>query len=224
MYNQLQVGLGTATVPLGADVLNKTLAVFVCPTDAGGEQGPSPITDASGTPRNVGFHDGSGSYYKKSNYVAVNGTGLNSAGAPAGPMPLVGNPSLPSIRGCFGQATATAIHHILDGTTNTIMIGERDMTKNCGAIWIRAANAAWTGGFDNESIVGVAGGDPIYKINATDWRKLITPSSADFGSMHAGGCQFVLADGSVRFISENIDLGILEKLAAHQDGGIVSDF
>ena len=36
-----------------------------------------------------------------------------------------------------------------------------------------------------------------------------------FGSYHIGGAQYTLADGSVRFISENIDLGVY-RLWAHE--------
>lgn len=43
-------------------------------------------------------------------------------------------------------------------------------------------------------------------------------------SWHIGGCQAVLADGSVRFLSENIDWRILKWLAASQDGNVVGEF
>ena len=38
------------------------------------------------------------------------------------------------------------------------------------------------------------------------------------GSLHPGGVNVLLADGSVQFLSENTDLVILEKLAAMADG------
>ena len=43
-------------------------------------------------------------------------------------------------------------------------------------------------------------------------------------SWHIGGCQAVLADGSVRFLSENIDWKILKWLAASQDGNVIGEF
>ena len=43
-------------------------------------------------------------------------------------------------------------------------------------------------------------------------------------SWHTGGCQAVLADGSVRFLSENIDWFLLKNLAASQDGNVLGDF
>jgi len=39
-----------------------------------------------------------------------------------------------------------------------------------------------------------------------------------FGGPHAGGCQFVLGDGSVRFISYSIEGDIHFRLANRKDG------
>lgn len=39
-----------------------------------------------------------------------------------------------------------------------------------------------------------------------------------FGSRHTGGAQFGMADGSVRFISENVDLRVYSALGT-RDGG-----
>ncbi|QDV21400.1 Type II secretion system protein G precursor [Gimesia panareensis] len=45
-----------------------------------------------------------------------------------------------------------------------------------------------------------------------------------FSSYHMGGAHFGLGDGSVRFISENIDEGIYQALANRHDGQLISDF
>ena len=45
-----------------------------------------------------------------------------------------------------------------------------------------------------------------------------------FGSYHVGGAQFAMADGSVRFISENVDLRLYQSLATRGNGEIVGDF
>ncbi|MEM7475466.1 MAG: DUF1559 domain-containing protein [Planctomycetota bacterium] len=44
-----------------------------------------------------------------------------------------------------------------------------------------------------------------------------------FRSDHPGGVQFVFGDGSVHFISENLDAETLDKLASRHDGGVVGD-
>ena len=43
-------------------------------------------------------------------------------------------------------------------------------------------------------------------------------SDLSFGSQHPGGAQFLLADGSVRLISENIDVEMYRRLGARKDG------
>ncbi len=48
--------------------------------------------------------------------------------------------------------------------------------------------------------------------------------TSNFRSQHVGGAQFTLGDGSVRFISENIDAGIYNALGGRQDGVVVGDF
>jgi prepilin-type N-terminal cleavage/methylation domain-containing protein len=44
-----------------------------------------------------------------------------------------------------------------------------------------------------------------------------------FSSSHAGGAVFGLGDGSVQFISDEIDPSVLEKLGNRSDGGLVDD-
>jgi prepilin-type processing-associated H-X9-DG protein len=43
-------------------------------------------------------------------------------------------------------------------------------------------------------------------------------------SFHTGGAHVVLADGSVRFLSENLDWLVLKRLVGSQDGFVVGEF
>lgn len=45
-----------------------------------------------------------------------------------------------------------------------------------------------------------------------------------FGSWHVGGAQFAMADGSVRFISENTDQTLLRGLGSIQGREVIGDF
>ncbi len=43
-------------------------------------------------------------------------------------------------------------------------------------------------------------------------------------SWHTGGCQAAMGDGSVRFLSENMDVLILKRIAGSQDGFVTAEF
>lgn len=45
-----------------------------------------------------------------------------------------------------------------------------------------------------------------------------------FKSRHVGGAQFLLGDGSIRFISENVDYMTYQKLGDRRDGQVVGEF
>jgi hypothetical protein len=49
-------------------------------------------------------------------------------------------------------------------------------------------------------------------------------ASAAFGSFHTGGCQFVLGDGSVHFLSETMDHSTYQQLAVRADGQPVGGY
>ena len=44
------------------------------------------------------------------------------------------------------------------------------------------------------------------------------------GGPYTGGCNIGLADGSVRFVSENIDPTVFERLSTIADGNPIGDF
>ena len=45
-----------------------------------------------------------------------------------------------------------------------------------------------------------------------------------FGSQHVGGAQFALCDGSARFISENVDSGILRAISTRTGGEVFGEY
>ena len=59
---------------------------------------------------------------------------------------------------------------------------------------------------------------PINAIGLDDINNDREFNVVSFGSEHVGGCHFVYADNSIRFLSENIELKIYQAMST-RDGG-----
>jgi prepilin-type N-terminal cleavage/methylation domain-containing protein len=99
---------------------------------------------------------------------------------------------------------------VIDGTSNTFIIGESsfgpvDEDENMRP-WILGAVGDWIYNVRNIA----------YPINAAHRRGPLQPDRSDVscGSDHTGGCHFVFADNSVRFLNEGVELRILYYLAS----------
>jgi prepilin-type N-terminal cleavage/methylation domain-containing protein len=97
--------------------------------------------------------------------------------------------------GVFFGESATRIQDVVDGTSNTFALGERT------AFGANLQNdASWP------SWCGPGGGGAMNTVSSAVSDRLNHPTSTGaFSSQHPGGALFCLVDGSVRFISENID-------------------
>ncbi|MDZ4687942.1 MAG: DUF1559 domain-containing protein, partial [Planctomycetaceae bacterium] len=69
-------------------------------------------------------------------------------------------------------------------------------------------------------------GDSFIKLNADTDNNIATPrdNTTGFSSFHVGGGHFLLGDGAVKFVSENVDASIYRWLSTISDGNIVGDF
>jgi len=115
----------------------------------------------------------------------------------------------------FGENSDTKMTSVTDGTSNTFMFGE--MTYE-----------VWNGRCSSWGYRGwvMTGADPIDGINNLTLANLIPPvrgrlgSWGRVGSLHTGGCQFALGDGSVRFVRETVSTPILVQSAQMSDGSV----
>ncbi len=206
LHDQLQVGrvplwsnLGT---PAGLAALQTPLSTFVCPSDTG------PALNDFGAKINAVYanyekqvtSDGTTRYsIAKSSYVGVGCSGNSTT-------PVNGELTYGPASGVLYSNSNIGFRDITDGTSNTAMLGERCYRVN--NLVVGAANAL---GFSSElsgystrnrSLLGALG-IPYWGINQT----LINADHQNraFHSLHPGGAQFALCDGSVRFVSETID-------------------
>lgn len=123
----------------------------------------------------------------------------------------------------FEDGSKCQAKDIIDGMSNTAMMGET--RKAC---CLNGANAEWYGRGWVEVGVNFAHNPP----NRFE-RMPHNPPHASFdvlgdwtntGSFHEGGCHVLLADGAVRFLSENIHSSLRSNLDRIADGNVLGEF
>jgi prepilin-type processing-associated H-X9-DG protein len=95
---------------------------------------------------------------------------------------------------------------ILDGTSTTAIVGERDTLVCHSGTWVGIQNPTGTGSRGFSMLIGYA--QP--RLNAppdpvTGSTQFAQGCGEGFSSLHPGGAQFAFADGSVRFITTGIN-------------------
>ncbi|MEQ1826482.1 MAG: DUF1559 domain-containing protein [Pirellula sp.] len=120
---------------------------------------------------------------------------------------------------------------ILDGGSNTILIGEK-LVDDDELGWISGTRATLrnTGSFDQpartprrstlETNEEMPPSDPDVDVDSSAIELAELLRVGGFGSYHTGGANFVFADGSVRFLSLNIDQELYQNLGNRKDGQI----
>lgn len=154
---------------------------------------------------------------------------------PSGYAPRVALEQQTGLDGMFYGCSNTRLRDLTDGTSSTLMIGESftdpSYVRDGQAMDYWQFGAPSTGGWDCRP--GDLGGTEYSEGLGSAYGKInsrLDPSvpgviaELSFGSYHVGGANFTLADGSVRFISENIDLNTYRSLATIRGGEVVSEY
>lgn len=132
--------------------------------------------------------------------------------------------------GCMGLDSKHPMSDVIDGTSKTFLIGEREW-RDFAACWVGTRNTLNDGDQGLRQVMGAVN----VKINAG----VVPQSRHGFSSLHPGGAQFLYVDGHVRFISENIqfsmtnahtnntnlmpNMGMYQRLGRRNDGQTVTE-
>jgi prepilin-type N-terminal cleavage/methylation domain-containing protein len=207
LYNLGGIGRGELLENVITTVALQPVATYRCPSDAG---------PAIRAPSNF-------AEWATSNYNGSTGHRRDA---------LLLSPNLSARSGIFWQDSKIGIRDITDGTSNTIVVGEiayqRGTLRPQAGVWAGARRGC--GGNSAKDVFANGRGAINHSNN------VYNELSESFSSLHTGGAQFVLGDGSVQFISENIEYitngpnntsnidSIYERLLGRADGQVIGSF
>jgi len=211
--------------PRIAPAAGRVLPVLLCPS----ENGDPYLTD------DFGFRWAGGNYLLNGG----SGVGRNYCSGPND--------------GLFWRGSATKMRDITDGTSNTAFMAEGlfgNRVSRATALvnpqrQMKRVSMGAPCGVTAEQIEAAAaaswdGRRAAAWISATGYQTLVhgyfppnsrTPDAVFHGdvvsgprSMHTGGAQLSLCDGSVRFVSENVDRALFRNVFAKDDGRVIGEF
>jgi len=123
----------------------------------------------------------------------------------------------------FGRNSNVRIRDLTDGTSNTMLGGERTTQgADIGGIWIGSTGPS-AGYIIHAAPQFLRESDPNTYLMSTQINGT-TNRNYGFSSSHVGGAHFLLGDGRIRFLSENIDKTTYDRLATINDGNVLGEF
>jgi prepilin-type N-terminal cleavage/methylation domain-containing protein/prepilin-type processing-associated H-X9-DG protein len=147
----------------------------------------------------------------------------------------------PNNKGMFYIESKIRMEAIPDGTSNTLLYGERkhfdpefDRIYDSPTPFPIAGWSGWAWTSSENSVGDILGHAAVpinYMVPPTAPKRSENGSVANlyiydrvcaWGSFHTAGANFCYADGSVHFLSDSIDLGVLQALSTRNGGEVVA--
>lgn len=207
--------------------------------------GPIPAFSCPSDPNTPGRGGGGSSVSFQSNYAVCAGVGQTATVDRATGIITVTNRNVANTSvgtGLFYRNSTTGIRACVDGASNTLLVSEgiirTPMNSSWGELgghWGGAPHGAF--GFSAAEPPNTSVPDRVYTCKAAIMQGAPNQAPCESGntlglagrynfarSYHAGGVQAALGDGSVRFISDNIDRNTWMRLGMINDGLTIGDY
>jgi prepilin-type N-terminal cleavage/methylation domain-containing protein/prepilin-type processing-associated H-X9-DG protein len=207
------------THPRNDFVRQQFVPVYTCPSDPNANRLLNPATF------NDGF-DSTGVPYAMGSYRGMGGVNCDGFDQWAGYNSEIRTNMriCPGKRGVFhgdnnGALSGERLQGIGDGTSNTLMIGERvtTTTPQRGTFWAHSFNLYSVSGAYPDSATLLPDYDACGRVVSD-----IAQCKYGWGSLHAGGINFVLADGHVTVITTSINMQVFLALATTNGGETIT--
>ena len=218
LHEKLGVTRGTLEQRMTTDAANvypatrTVLKVFICPSDAGHNGGL--------THNNRSFNGGAG--YTAAGFTTAATTigGLSNYMGVAGHRDVVNaqpntgiffghcrpTPGNPCDQ---GQGNPVRLAEVLDGTSNTLMVGERETHRCRAGTWVGVRRDDGSGTRGVDMVIGHSRPKLNHPVppptTNVAWNEAKIGCGEGFSSQHPGGAQFAAVDGSVRWLSNTIN-------------------
>ena len=202
LYNTLDYNV-SSLAPANRTAASKVISSYRCPSYSGPDFSTDPLYVTT-----VGYDK-----FAIRNYVAL---GAKTVLGLSGSFPA---------EGVMYPQSKNGFRDITDGTSSTLLIAETREEK--ASVWIDGTSASVAARWMSTS-------SPTYSGNTTSinyqpyFQGGVFPNSIgqNWGpsSRHVGGAHHLLCDGSVRFISENIDVNTYDSLTSRNGGEIVGEY
>jgi prepilin-type N-terminal cleavage/methylation domain-containing protein len=202
----------SSTAPINQEVVKQQLPFYLCPSMSLPRFIPSCSADSGRAPGSYAVCIGSVDFDQYWSFFGQPMPNLNGA--------IVYTDSQPG---------RTGFRDLLDGSSSTLMVGETaynlpDYLYSSGTCvgQSRYSFTYWASPFPGSTACTTQ-----YAFNPVDIQGdgIFDPNwTRSFRSMHEGGVFFLIGDGHVKFISENIDANLLDALATRNGKEAVGEF
>lgn len=214
VYNQINYNV-SALDPVNRTMAATIIKAYKCPSFTGGDYSTDPLYTQIGT---YGTPITPTPQFAIRNYVAISATTFVNAG------------SAPD--GAIYADSNTGFRDIPDGSSNTFLIVES--REQNSSVWIDGTSTTASLVFNVSACFALpftcSGGISLNAKNFYLGSAAGFPASQSIDSIwgpssqHTGGAHHLMGDGSVRFISENINVNTYNALTTRKGGEVVGEF